>query len=220
MKLNFTFPRLFIGVVALTVFFGMCFPVTAGLNVIKTKSKAKKATGQPENFENKSEENNYANVGPSSKDKFQSPGGSLNSTPGNNPSTSSPAVLSETAKQRTASQKEADYWFDKGALCATYGNDHAAIKYFQKAISLDPQKSKPYFEQGISYGQIGEYTKALELIKNAIELDPQNGIYYYGCGRVHLLAGEQEQALANFKKAAELDDEDAQTYLESQAAAE
>ena len=220
MKLNFTFPRIFISVVALIVLICISFPVTAGLNVTKIKSKADKATGQAENYENKSEESNYVHIGPSSKDKLQSPGGSVNSTPGNNPLTSLPAVPSETAKQTTASQKEADYWFDKGALCATYGNEHAAIKYFQKAISLDPRKSKAYFEQGISYGQIGEYTKALELIKNAIELDPQNGIYYYGCGRVHLLAGEQEQALANFKKAADLDDEDAQTYLESQAAAE
>jgi tetratricopeptide (TPR) repeat protein len=220
MKLNLTFFRIFISVVALTVFFGLSFPVTAGLNITKTKSKANKATGQAENDGNKSEESSYVYLGPSSKDKLPSPSSSVNSKPNNNPSTSSPAVPSETAKQMTASQKEADYWFDKGALCATYGNEHAAIKYFQKAISLDPQKSKAYFEQGISYGQIGEYTKALELIKNAIELDPQNGIYYYGCGRVHLLAGEQEQALANFKKAAELDDEDAQTYLESRAAAE
>ena len=106
------------------------------------------------------------------------------------------------------------YWFDKGALCATYGNDLAAIKYFQKAISLDPGRSGAYFEKGISYGQLGEFDKALPLINKALEMEPRNGLYLYGRGRVHLLAGEMENAREDFKKAAELDDEDAQNYLE------
>jgi len=91
--------------------------------------------------------------------------------------------------------KNADYWFDKGALCATYGNEPAAIKFFQKAITLDPKRSGAYFTQGISYG---------------IAMEPQNGLFFYGRGRVHLLAGDQEKAMTDFKKAAELDDEDAQ----------
>ena len=57
--------------------------------------------------------------------------------------------------------KNADYWFDKGALCATYGNDPAAIKYFQKVIKLDPKRSGAYFTQGVSYGQLGEFAKAI-----------------------------------------------------------
>ena len=110
--------------------------------------------------------------------------------------------------------KNADYWFDKGALCATYGNDKAAIKFFQKVIELDPQRSGAYFAQGISYGQLEQYDKALPLIDKAIEMAPENGLYIYGRGRVHLLAGYKQMALADFKKAAELDDEDAQAYLE------
>ncbi|MBT8364107.1 MAG: tetratricopeptide repeat protein [Deltaproteobacteria bacterium] len=110
--------------------------------------------------------------------------------------------------------QDADYWFDKGALCATYGNDRAAIKYFQKAISLDPNHSRAYFERGISHGQLGEFRKALVLINRALEMEPQNGLYFYGRGRVYLLAGEEKKAMEDFKKAADLDDEDAQNYLE------
>ena len=119
----------------------------------------------------------------------------------------------EADKKSTASFKDAGYWFDKGALCATYGNDRAAINYFQKAIALDPNRGGAYFEQGISYGQLGNFVKAIVLINQAIEMNPHNGLYYYGRARVNLLAGEKEKAMVDFIKAAELDDEDAQYYL-------
>jgi Flp pilus assembly protein TadD len=127
-----------------------------------------------------------------------------------------PATTAETAKpnQKLTSGKDADYWFNKGALCATYGNDRAAVKYFQKTITLDPSRSGAYFEQGISYGQLGQFDKALALINKALEMQPQNGLYFYGRGRVYLLAGEKEKAMQDFKKAAELDNEDAQNYLD------
>ena len=119
------------------------------------------------------------------------------------------------APQTTAaSRQSADDWFDKGALCATYGNDRAAIRYFKKALALDPGRSGPYFAQGISYGQLGEYDKALELVDKALRLEPENGLYHYGRGRVHLLAGKEDLALKDFRKAAELDDEDAQNYMD------
>jgi tetratricopeptide (TPR) repeat protein len=117
-------------------------------------------------------------------------------------------------KKAAASKKDADYWFNKGALCATYGNDRAAIKYFQKAISLDPNRSGAYFEQGISYAQLAKFDQALLLINKALEMQPQNGMFLYGRGRVHLMAGDKEKAMEDFKRAAELDDEDAQHYLE------
>ena len=125
-----------------------------------------------------------------------------------------------TAKEKVEPVKNADYWFDRGALCATYGNDAAAVKYFQQVIKLDPKRSGAYFGQGISYGQLGQFDKAMPLINKAIEMEPQNGLFIYGRGRVHLLAGDEEKAMADFKKAAELDDEDAQAYMETVARTE
>ena len=130
------------------------------------------------------------------------------------------ADKTKTATKKVKPVKNADYWFDRGALCATYGNDTAAIQYFQKVITLDPQRSGAYFSQGVSYGQLGEFGKAIPLVNKAIEIQPQNGLYIYGRARVHLLAGDQEKAMVDFKKAAELDDEDAQAYLETIAQAE
>ena len=122
-------------------------------------------------------------------------------------------LITKSEKESVSRKSSADYWLEKAALCATYGNDHAAVKYFQKAISLDPQRSDAYFGQGVSYGQLEEFFKAIALIDKAIEMDPQNGLYYYGRARVYLLAGNQDKAMEDFKKAAGLNDEDAQNYL-------
>ena len=122
-------------------------------------------------------------------------------------------LITQSSRESARQEKDADYWFDKGALCATYGNDSAAIKYFQKAIVLDQRRSDAYFGQGVSYGQLENFFEAIALIDKAIEMEPHNGLYYYGRARVFLLADDKEKALEDFKKAAELDDEDAQIYL-------
>jgi tetratricopeptide (TPR) repeat protein len=125
------------------------------------------------------------------------------------------ASSSQTAKSpATPVNKDAGYWFKKGALVSTYGNNKAAVQYFQKAIALDPNFSEAYFSQGVSYGQLGEYSKAVAQINTALKLQPQNGIYYYGRGRVYLLWGDKAKAMDDFKKAAELGNEDALNYLD------
>ena len=125
----------------------------------------------------------------------------------------SSSILTAQTKTRPA-KKDADYWFNKGALVSTYGNNTAAVQYFHKAIVLDPNFSRAYFSQGVSYGQLGQYQKAIAQINMAIQKEPQKSMYYYGRGRVYLLWGDKARAMADFKKAAELGDEDALEYLE------
>ncbi len=125
------------------------------------------------------------------------------------------ATKSRTAQRPSAPvKKDAQYWFDKGALVSTYGNNKAAVQYFHKAIVLDPNFSRAYFSQGVSYGQLRQYQKAIAQINMAIQKEPENGLYYYGRGRVYLLWGDKEKAMADIKKAADLGDEDAIEYLE------
>lgn len=122
---------------------------------------------------------------------------------------------SRTSKKATKVIKtDADYWFNKGALVATYGNNKAAVQYFQKAITLNPNFSGAYFSQGVAYGQLGQYQKAIAQINRALKLEPQNGMYYYGRGRVYLISGDKTKAMEDFKKAADMGDEDAINYLD------
>ena len=120
----------------------------------------------------------------------------------------------ETEKRTDDQEKNADYWYDRGILVSVYGNDKAAIQYFQKVIELDPQRSDAYFQLGVSYGEIGEYQKAVSFIDKAIELNPDKSVYYYGRGRVYLLLGDEDKSLTDFKKAAEMGSRDARNYLE------
>jgi tetratricopeptide (TPR) repeat protein len=120
----------------------------------------------------------------------------------------------KTATKSKTVKKDAAYWFNKGALVSTYGNNRAAVQYFQKAIALNPNFSGAYFSQGVSFGQLGEYQTAIAQINRALKLEPQNGMYYYGRGRVYLLSGDKTKAMQDFKKAADLEDEDALNYLD------
>jgi tetratricopeptide (TPR) repeat protein len=105
------------------------------------------------------------------------------------------------------------YWFDKGGLLSTYGNDKAAIPAYKKAIELDPSRSEAHFNLGVSYGEVGEYELAVASINKAIELNPSKDLYYYGRARVYLLANDIDKALEDFKRAAAEGNVDAQEYL-------
>lgn len=108
-----------------------------------------------------------------------------------------------------------DYWADKAGLCATYGNNTAAVTYYQKAIDLNPGQSNLYFLMGISLGETGQYEKALEAINKAISLDPGNPRYLYGRGRLGLKAGNTESAMADLESAAKAGDMDARKHMNS-----
>ena len=124
-----------------------------------------------------------------------------------------PENKDEIEKKADDQEKDADYWYDKGILVSVYGNDKAAIQYFQKVIELDPRRSDAYFQLGVSYGELGEYQKAISFIDKAIELNPDKSVYYYGRGRVYLLSGDEDKALTDLKKAAEMGSRNAKNYL-------
>jgi tetratricopeptide (TPR) repeat protein len=112
------------------------------------------------------------------------------------------------------SEKDPDYWYERGALAATYGADRYAIKYFEKVLALDPNRSEAWFEMGVSYGELRWFDKAVEAIDHAISMRPDSGLYYYGRGRIYLMLGAEGQAMADFDRAAEMGNQDAIEYLQ------
>lgn len=107
----------------------------------------------------------------------------------------------------------ARYWFEKGAVCAAYGNNEGALRYFEKGLALNPKSSALHFEKGVCYGELGDYDRAIAAINRAIALRPDRAVYYYGRGRVYLLAGNRKKAIADFKRAAGGGNADARDYL-------
>jgi uncharacterized protein YbaP (TraB family) len=131
-----------------------------------------------------------------------------------------PVAQDKVALVTEENQKETQIWYDKGILYTVYGNDQAAIPYFQKVIDINPRHSDAYFQLGVSYGEMGAYQKAISAIGKAIELNSEKDVYYYGRGRVYLLSGEKETALKDFKQAAAMGSKDAKNYLEKYAVVE
>jgi len=107
----------------------------------------------------------------------------------------------------------AAFWMDRGGMLATYGNYAAAVKAYEKALTLAPSNSEIQFDMGVAYGEMGDYTQAMAHIDKAVMLAPENGRYHYGRGRVLLMLGMPESAMGEFKKAADLGNADAQAFL-------
>ena len=128
----------------------------------------------------------------------------------------SPKLLAPPVKAPRYSDtavKNADYWLNKGLICATYGNDLTAVRYFKKALALSPQRGDIWFNQGISYGEMGDFIEAIMALNKALELGFSEGLGLYGRARVHLLAGATSKALEDFRHAAALGNNEAIHYM-------
>lgn len=124
------------------------------------------------------------------------------------------AFLPAASRSSDAPAKEnPDYWYERGALASTYGADRHAVRYFEKVVALDPNRSDAWFQMGVSYGEIRWFDKALEAIDRAIGLRPGFGLYYYGRGRIYLMVGAENEAMNDFAQAAALNNEEARRYL-------
>jgi len=116
-------------------------------------------------------------------------------------------------KPKVKKEDTAEFWLDKGMLYATYGNDDEAIKFFKKALEIDPNNTSSLFNLGLSYSSLGQYDTAINYLQQAAALNPENGDYYYGLGWVYLLKGETGNAMKYIRTAADLGNLDAKNYL-------
>ena len=107
----------------------------------------------------------------------------------------------------------AEFWLDKGLLYATYGNDKEAIRFYEKALQIEPDNPGAFFNIGISYSSLGQYDLAVNALNKALLLSPDNGDYHYGLGWVYLLKGESGKAMEYIRTAADLGNPDAIKYL-------
>jgi len=146
------------------------------------------------------------------------PAESRDSVPGQtNLKTESAGKPAQLPAKPQYTEKDPEYWSDKGGLVAAYGNDKAAVEFYKKAIKLDPQRSDYHFNLSVSFCELGEYAKALTSINRALAMDNGNGAYYYTRGRIYLLSTDSTKAMENFIQSARLDHKDARDYLNNVA---
>ncbi len=88
-----------------------------------------------------------------------------------------------------------------------------AIKYYSKAIELNPQMVESYNNRGIAYSENDEVERAIKDYNRAIELNPNKASFYSNRGVAYNKKGENVRAIKDYNKAIELNPELAQAYF-------
>jgi tetratricopeptide (TPR) repeat protein len=69
------------------------------------------------------------------------------------------------------------YW--RGWAHSGLGDRVAAIRDFDRAVELDPDRYDWQYALGLELGHAGQYQKSVEHLSRAIEISPDSGIAWY-----------------------------------------
>lgn len=86
-----------------------------------------------------------------------------------------------------------------------YGDYEQAIKYYEKAIEIEPDFSFAWNNMGFCYGKLGNHTKSAEGHRKAVELDPENISAWVNLGVAEFFLGNHLKAIEAYEKAIEED---------------
>ena len=105
--------------------------------------------------------------------------------------------------------------FYLGSSHIALDNPEAALKYFEEALSLEPNKQDApsiYSYMGVALKNMGEYRQALEVLKKGEQLDPERTDIYNLMGFCYFKLKEHKAAIQNFEKVIQLNPSSAIDY--------
>ena len=100
----------------------------------------------------------------------------------------------------------------KGVSAGKKGNNLLALKYFKKAVSLDPTHITALTNIAMAYKNIGKFKSAINSYDNALILDPSRAKTHGDLGNVYFAMGKLKTAVKWYKKALELDPNNAEIH--------
>lgn len=113
-----------------------------------------------------------------------------------------------TVKKKLPDEQNPQYQYEKGVISLRYGLVEEAIRYANKAISLDPNHFNSLVLLGSAYFTNGEFEKSIEAYEKAMSLQPQKAEVHKFLGLVFVEMNNLTRAEIELKKAVELNDED------------
>ena len=91
-----------------------------------------------------------------------------------------------------------EYYFYLGLVSDDYNEK---IRYYDKAIKINPNYSDAYINRGLVKNELQDYEGSIEDYNKAIELDPRCSLAYNNRGYTKHKKGDYEGALADYNKA-------------------
>jgi len=99
---------------------------------------------------------------------------------------------------------EATDYYDRGLESSMISKK---IKFFTKALELNPKLAAAYEKRGMLYYYQGKYDKVIQDYQAYLDLAPEKADAYRMLGRGYLEKGDYEPAIAHFTRAIELEPE-------------
>ena len=99
----------------------------------------------------------------------------------------------------------------RGACYAGLGQFDDAIKFYKKAIKIEPNYSKAHFNLAGAYHEIGKLEHSISSYQCSLEIDPKYPEVHNNLANVYRETGDFDQAIEHYKKAIEIKPE----YIEA-----
>jgi len=116
-------------------------------------------------------------------------------------------ALEPLVDEKTLTAQE---WFDRGYLSK---EDDERIRYYTKALDLDPTLIEAYNNRGVIFHEKGLIDQAIENFNQAIKLYPEFVELYSNRGACFSAKGMQHEAIKEFERAIALDPNYAESYF-------
>ena len=101
-------------------------------------------------------------------------------------------------------RKKAVRYTDRGTQLLTQGNLAAALKDFNRALTLDPRQAVAWTKRGTALLNKGDYTGAIRDLSNAIKVDHECVEAYEKRGVARERTGDIDGAKKDYKKSIEI----------------
>ncbi|HVS66381.1 MAG TPA: tetratricopeptide repeat protein [Thermoanaerobaculia bacterium] len=115
-------------------------------------------------------------------------------------------------EQRTRRER-AEVYRILGGLSVLHGGEEEALRYFAKAVELDPERADAHLKLANSLARAGRFDEALAHYDRVLEALPDHSETRVRRATALVNLGRRDEALAEFRRAVEADPENAETRL-------
>jgi tetratricopeptide (TPR) repeat protein len=120
--------------------------------------------------------------------------------------------FSTGSAENDASLEDARYYFERGMLWGTRGDDEKAIEDYDRVVRIDPDFAAAYYNRGKACVRRGDYDKAITDFSQCVRLSPNDADNYHSRARVWAAKGDHDKAIEDYNRVIQIDPDDITAY--------